>query len=81
MIGDGESGIGFRAVDPAWARGLRALCLRQGVPFFWNQWDGRTPKAGGRLLDSVEWSQYPAELEVSARCSFSDEPARSTVAA
>src|SRR6266487_3376792 len=29
MIGGGESGIGFRAVDPAWARGLRDLCLRE----------------------------------------------------
>src|SRR3989441_9665618 len=27
VIGGGESGIGFRPVDPAWARGLRELCL------------------------------------------------------
>jgi protein gp37 len=62
VIGGGESGIGFRPVHPEWARGLRDLCLREGVAFFWKQWGGRTPKAGGRLLDDVEWSQYPVQL-------------------
>ena len=64
VIGGGESGIGFRSVDPKWARGLRDLCLLAGVPFFWKQWGGRTPKAGGRLLDGVEWNEYPVELAV-----------------
>lgn len=63
VIGGGESGVGFRPVDAEWARGLRDLCLREDVPFFWKQWGGRTPKAGGRLLDDIEWNQYPAELE------------------
>ena len=59
VIGGGESGAGARSVDPSWAIGLRNLCLRSHVPFFWKQWGGRTPKAGGRLLDGEEWNQFP----------------------
>lgn len=60
VIGGGESGRERRACDPEWARGLRDSCARQGVAFFWKQWGGFTPKSGGRLLDGVEWSEYPA---------------------
>jgi protein gp37 len=63
VIGGGESGLDARPVDPGWALQLRDTCLEQRVPFFWKQWGGRTPKAGGRLLEGQEWSQYP-----SARC-------------
>lgn len=62
VIGGGESGANFRLCDPAWARGLRDRCVRLGISFFWKQWGGRTPKSGGRLLDGVEWSEYPSEL-------------------
>ncbi len=60
VIGGGESGTDARPVDPSWALQLRDACVRQNVPFFWKQWGGRTPKAGGRLLEGEEWSQYPA---------------------
>ena len=63
VIGGGESGIGARACEAAWARGLRDLCQESSVAFFWKQWGGRTPKSGGRLLDGAEWSQYPVELD------------------
>ena len=66
VIGGGESGLGHRSCDPAWARGLRDLCARQGVAFFWKQWGGRTPKAGGRLLDGREWNEYPVPLPAAA---------------
>jgi len=59
VIGGGESGAGARSVDPSWAIGLRNLCQRRGVPFFWKQWGGRTPKAGGRLLEGQEWNEFP----------------------
>lgn len=62
VIGGGESGVGFREVRPEWARGLRDLCQREGVAFFWKQWGGRTPKTGGRMLDGVEWNQYPVDF-------------------
>jgi protein gp37 len=59
VIGGGESGLGARPCDPNWAIGLRDLCVRAGVAFFWKQWGGRTPKSGGRMLDGEEWSEYP----------------------
>jgi protein gp37 len=62
VIGGGESGNGFRRVDPEWARGLRDNCIRSSVAFFWKQWGGRTPKSGGRMLDNTEWSEYPRAL-------------------
>lgn len=62
VIGGGESGPRSRPVDLAWARGLRDRCLEDNVAFFWKQWGGRTPKAGGRTLDGRTWDQYPLEL-------------------
>ena len=59
VIGGGESGAGARPVDPSWAIALRDLCVRSGVPFFWKQWGGRTPKAGGRLPDGRTWDELP----------------------
>lgn len=62
LIGGGESGRDHRYCNPAWARGLRDLCEREGVAFFWKQWGGHTPKSGGRLLDGRTWDEYPVEL-------------------
>ena len=44
-----------------WTRSLRDQCVASGVPFFFKQWGGPTPKSGGRLLDGKEWSEYPGE--------------------
>lgn len=60
VIAGGESGIGYRKMDPRWVRELRDLCIAQGVAFFFKQWGGRTPKAGGRELDGETWDQMPA---------------------
>ncbi len=62
VIGGGESGRGHRRVDPVWARELRDNCKRAGVAFFWKQWGGFTPKAGGRLLDGKTYDEYPVAL-------------------
>jgi protein gp37 len=62
VIGGGESGAGARPCAPEWARGLRDNCRRHGAAFFWKQWGGFTPKAGGRLLDGLEYSEYPRAL-------------------
>lgn len=62
VIGGGESGAGHRPCDPQWARELRDKCSAAGVAFFWKQWGGFTPKAGGRMLDGVEWNEYPVAL-------------------
>ena len=59
LIAGGESGRDARPVDPAWVRDLRGRCQDAGVAFFFKQWGGRTPKAGGRLLDGRTWDQMP----------------------
>lgn len=59
LITGGESGHGHRPCDPNWVRNLRDRCLTEGVAFFHKQWGGRTPKAGGRLLDGRTWDELP----------------------
>ncbi len=59
LIAGGESGVGARPVDPTWVRALRDQCLDANVAFFFKQWGGRTPKAGGRELDGHLWDQMP----------------------
>ncbi|MEW2353054.1 phage Gp37/Gp68 family protein [Spirillospora sp. NPDC029432] len=64
VIAGGESGPGHRTMDPAWVRGLRDQCARDGVAFFFKQWGGTTPKAQGRELDGQQWDQMPARVGV-----------------
>ena len=59
VIVGGESGIGARSMEPGWARSLRDQCRGARVPFFFKQWGGRTPKAGGRELDGETWDEFP----------------------
>ncbi|URN01237.1 phage Gp37/Gp68 family protein [Actinomadura madurae] len=60
VIAGGESGPGHRPMDPGWVRELRDQCADAGVPFFFKQWGGATPKAHGRELDGQLWDQMPA---------------------
>lgn len=59
LIAGGESGPRARPAKPEWIRGLRDHCRSQEVAFFFKQWGGRTPKAGGRLLDGAEYNEMP----------------------
>jgi len=59
VIGGGESGPRHRPFKVEWARGLRDATLSAGIPFFWKQNGGRTPKASGKLLDGCEWCEMP----------------------
>ncbi len=59
LIAGGESGLHHRPCDPDWVRALRDRCVSSGVAFFFKQWGGRTPKAGGRLLDGRTWDELP----------------------
>lgn len=59
VITGGESGPGHRPCDPSWIRELRDRCQKEDIAFFFKQWGGRTPKAGGRLLDDQTWDEYP----------------------
>ena len=60
VIVGGESGPGARPMNPDWAIDIRNQCLESTVAFFFKQWGGRTPQAGGRLLDGKEWNQFPS---------------------
>jgi len=53
VIVGGESGPQHRPMHPAWARAVRDQCAEHEVPFFFKQWGGRTPAAGGHLLDGL----------------------------
>ncbi|HZW44059.1 MAG TPA: phage Gp37/Gp68 family protein [Dermatophilaceae bacterium] len=59
VIVGGESGPGARSMDEAWVLDLRDRCRNAKVPFFFKQWGGRTPKAGGRQLKGRTWNQMP----------------------
>lgn len=60
VIVGGESGPKARPMKPEWALSMRDICEKHGVPFFFKQWGGRTPKSGGRLLEGVEHNATPA---------------------
>lgn len=59
VITGGESGHGFRKCEPKWVRVIRDACASKGVAFFHKQWGGRTPKAGGRMLEGRTWDELP----------------------
>lgn len=59
LIAGGESGVGARPMSPEWVTDLRDRCVEAKVPFFFKQWGGRSPKAGGRRLEGQTWDQYP----------------------
>ncbi|MEU8764875.1 phage Gp37/Gp68 family protein [Streptomyces sp. NPDC048659] len=66
VIAGGESGPGHRPVEEEWLLDIRDLCSAAGVPFFFKQWGGRTPKAGGRELEGQIWSEMPTRVPVLA---------------
>jgi len=59
VIAGGESGPHFRPPRIEWVRDLRDQVKAAGLPFFFKQWGGRTPKAGGKVLDGCEWCEVP----------------------
>ncbi|MFI6678723.1 DUF5131 family protein [Kribbella sp. NPDC050470] len=59
VIVGGESGPNARPIGADWVQDIRDQCLEQDVPFFFKQWGGRTPKAGGRELDGRTWDGMP----------------------
>ena len=59
VIVGGESGNHARPPMYEWVTAIRDQCLSEGVPFFFKQWGGRTPKSGGRVLDGRHWDDMP----------------------
>lgn len=66
VIVGGESGPRHRPINPEWVREIKKQCAVAGIPFFFKQWGGRTPKSGGRVLDGRTWDQMPARAIDSA---------------
>jgi protein gp37 len=64
VIVGGESGPGYRPMQLEWARSLKDQCKEAGVPYFFKQWGGRTPKAGGRELDGRTYDEMPGRSDV-----------------
>jgi protein gp37 len=59
VIVGGESGPIRRPMKEEWAVSIRDQCQAAGVSFFFKQWGGRTPKAGGRELTGEHWDEMP----------------------
>ena len=74
IAGAVRSGPRARPLHVAWVRDLRDQCAA-GIPFFFKQWGGRTPKANSREPDG----SYHDEIPVVARGRTNGSP--STVAA
>jgi protein gp37 len=66
VIVGGESGPNFRPMRAEWATDLRDRCAASGIPFFFKQWGGRTPKSGGRLLEGRTWNEMPPAASINA---------------
>jgi protein gp37 len=62
VIAGGESGPRYRPMRLEWAQSIRDAAQTAGVPFFFKQWGGRTPKALGRELDGVIWDEMPSHV-------------------
>jgi len=62
VIAGGESGANARPMQLDWVTELRDTCTSAGVAFFFKQWGGRTPKAGGRELEGEYWDQLPLKV-------------------
>lgn len=59
VIVGGESGPNARPISEDWVLSVRDQCVAAGVPFFFKQWGGHTPKAGGRKLQGHTWDGKP----------------------
>lgn len=59
LIVGGESGPKARMVDANWVRALRAEAIASSTRFFFKQWGGVRPQAGGRVLDGRTWDDMP----------------------
>ena len=59
VIVGGESGPRARPMKIEWVRDIRDRCDEADVPFFFKQWGGRTPKAGGRKIEGREHNNKP----------------------
>lgn len=65
VIVGGESGPGARPLRKEWVISIRNQCLASGVPFFFKQWGGVQKSKAGRLLDGIEYNEFPERVHKS----------------
>ena len=63
VIVGGESGPGARPMEKQWVVDIKDQCRKYGTSFFFKQWGGVRKKSAGRLLDGVEYNEYPSPKE------------------
>jgi protein gp37 len=59
LIVGGESGPHHRPIRAEWVHELLSEARYYDTAFFFKQWGGRTPKAGGRELDGKTYDEMP----------------------
>lgn len=59
VIVGGESGPGHRPIEAKWVRDIREQAHAANAAFFFKQWGGIRPKAGGRNLDDRTYDEMP----------------------
>jgi protein gp37 len=59
VIVGGESGRGHRPIEADWVRSIRSQSRAADAAFFFKQWGGLHPKAGGRELDGRVYDEMP----------------------
>jgi protein gp37 len=59
VIVGGESGPKHRPIEASWVREIRERSREAGTAFFFKQWGGIRPKAGGRDLDGRTYDEMP----------------------
>jgi protein gp37 len=59
VIVGGESGRGHRPIEAEWVRAIGRQSREAGAAFFFKQWGGLHPKAGGRDLDGRAYDEMP----------------------
>jgi protein gp37 len=64
LIVGGESGPGHRPMREEWVHELLREAKRADTAFFFKQWGGASPKAGGRELDGRTWDEMPERRTV-----------------
>ena len=59
VIVGGESGSNHRLMQSEWVEDIHEQCINYGVPFFFKQWGGSTPKKNGRTFQGKYWDEMP----------------------
>lgn len=63
IIMGGESGPGARPLHPAWVRGIRDMCQRDRVPFFFKQWGEYQPLSTTDGMQEMPFCDYNVETK------------------